>query len=316
MLKEYFIRRLIYIVPVLLFISFLSFSLIYIAPGDPAEIMMTSPGGGMNDEAVEAFRIAHGLDQPLYVQYFSWLKNAVTGDFGYSYMSEQPVFDTVLNAFGNTLTLAVLGLIIALVIAIPAGILSAVKHNTIIDSICRFFALIGVSIPNFWQAYLMIVVFSVMLHWLPASGFGYGTDISYMILPAIVLGTSSAAVIMRMTRSSMLDVMGKEYITTAKAKGLPEKTVILRHALKNSLIPVITVTGLTIGFLLNGSVIVETIFGWPGIGNLVVNSILSHDYMMVQGTILFVAIIYLAVNFVVDIIYVWANPEIRYERVS
>ncbi|MBP2132199.1 peptide/nickel transport system permease protein [Methanomicrobium sp. W14] len=316
MLKEYFIRRLLYLVPVLLFISFLSFSLIYIAPGDPAEIMMTSPGGGVNEEAVEAFRIAHGLDQPLYVQYFNWLKNAVTGDFGYSYMSEQPVFETVLNAFGNTLTLAVLGLIIALAIAIPAGILSAVKHNTIVDSICRFFALIGVSIPNFWQAYLMIVIFSVILHWLPASGFGHGTDISYMILPALVLGTSSAAVIMRMTRSSMLEVMGKDYITTARAKGLPEKTVITRHALKNSLIPVITVTGLTIGFLLNGSVIVETIFGWPGIGNLVVNSILSHDYLMVQGTILFVAIIYLAVNFVVDIVYVWANPEIRYERAS
>ncbi|ADN35655.1 binding-protein-dependent transport systems inner membrane component [Methanolacinia petrolearia DSM 11571] len=316
MLREYFIRRLLYMVPVLLFISFLSFSLIYIAPGDPAEIMMTSPGGGVNEEAVEAFRVAHGLDQPLYVQYFNWLGNAVTGDFGYSYMSEQPVFETVLNAFGNTLTLAVLGLIIALAIAIPAGILSAVKHNTIVDSICRFFALIGVSIPNFWQAYLMIVIFSVILHWLPASGFGHGTDISYMILPALVLGTSSAAVIMRMTRSSMLEVMGKDYITTARAKGLPEKTVITRHALKNSLIPVITVTGLTIGFLLNGSVIVETIFGWPGIGNLVVNSILSHDYMMVQGTILFVAIIYLAVNFVVDIVYVWANPEIRYERAS
>lgn len=138
MLREYFIRRLLYMVPVLLFISFLSFSLIYIAPGDPAEIMMTSPGGGVNEEAVEAFRVAHGLDQPLYVQYFNWLGNAVTGDFGYSYMSEQPVFETVLNAFGNTLTLAVLGLIIALAIAIPAGILSAVKHNTIVDSICRF----------------------------------------------------------------------------------------------------------------------------------------------------------------------------------
>lgn len=316
MLRDYFIRRLLYLVPVLLFISFLSFSLIYIAPGDPAEIMMTSPGGGVNEEAVEAFRIAHGLDKPLYIQYFNWLSNAATGDLGYSYMCEKPVFDTILYAFGNTLTLAIFAMIIALAIAIPAGILSAVKHNTIIDSICRFFALLGVSIPNFWQAYLMIIVFSVMLHWLPASGFGYGTDISFMILPALVLGTSSAAVMMRMTRSSMLEVMGKDYITTARAKGLSEKTVITRHALKNSLIPVITVTGLSIGFLLNGSVIVETIFGWPGIGNLVVNSILSHDYMMVQGTILFVAIIYLAVNFVVDIVYVWANPEIRYERTS
>jgi len=316
MLREYFIRRLLYLIPILIFISFLSFSLIYIAPGDPAEIMMTSPGGGFSEEAVQQFRVDHGLDQPFIVQYLTWLKNAATGDLGYSYMSEQPVFETVINAFKNTLTLSVLALAIALIIAIPLGIISAVKHNTIVDSICRFGALLGVSMPNFWQAYLMIIVFSVILHWLPGGGFGHGTDIAYMILPAIVLGTGSAAVMMRMVRSSMLDVLGKEYIQTARAKGLSEATVLMRHALKNALVPVITVIGLSIGFLLNGSVVVETIFGWPGIGNLVVNSILSYDYMMIQGSILFVAIIFLIINFIVDLLYVWANPEIRYDRTS
>lgn len=316
MLKEYFIRRAVYLIPVLIFISFVSFSLIYIAPGDPAEIMMTSPGGSVNEEAVEQFRVSHGLDQPFIVQYITWLKNAIVGDFGYSYMSEQPVFETVTGAFKNTLTLAILSMIVALLIAVPLGIVSALKHNTIIDSISRFFALVGVSMPNFWQAYLMIILFSVILRWLPASGYANGTNILYMILPALVLGTGSAAVMMRMIRSSMLDVMAKEYITTAKSKGLPEKIIILRHALKNALIPVITVVGLSVGFLLNGSVVVETIFGWPGVGNLLVSSILNYDYMMVQGSVLFVAIIYLVVNFFVDIIYVWANPEIRYDKTA
>jgi ABC-type dipeptide/oligopeptide/nickel transport systems, permease components len=313
MMKEYIIRRLLYLIPVLLFVSFLSFSLIHIAPGDPAEIMLSGPGGGYNETAVEAFHEKYGLDQPFIIQYWIWLKNAITGDFGYSYVSDQPVFETILNASKNTLKLSVLALMIALSIAVPLGILSALKHNTIIDSICRFGALTGVSMPNFWQAYLMIIVFSVTLKWLPASGFGYGTDIRYMILPAFVLGTSSAAVMMRMIRSSMLDVLGKEYISTARAKGVSENIIVIRHALRNALIPVITVIGLSIGFLLNGSVIVETIFGWPGIGNLVVSSILSYDYMMVQGTTLFVALIFLAINFVVDIVYVWVNPEIRYD---
>jgi peptide/nickel transport system permease protein len=231
-------------------------------------------------------------------------------------MSEQSVFETVLNAFKNTLKLSVLALAIALVIAIPLGVVSALKHNTIVDDACRFGALLGVSIPNFWQAYLMIIFFSVIVHWLPASGFGHGTDISYMILPAAVLGTGSAAVMVRMIRSSMLDVMGKEYIQTARGKGLSEKIIIIRHALKNALVPVITVIGLSIGFLLNGSVVVETIFGWSGIGNLVVDSILSHDYMMVQGSVLFVAVIFLLINFFVDLVYVWANPEIRYDKTS
>jgi ABC-type dipeptide/oligopeptide/nickel transport systems, permease components len=313
MMKEYIIRRLLYLIPVLLFVSFLSFSLIHIAPGDPAEIMLSGPGGGYNETAAEAFREKYGLDQPFITQYWIWLKNAMTGDFGYSYVSDQPVFETILNASKNTLKLSVLALMIALFIAVPLGILSALKHNTIIDSICRFGALTGVSMPNFWQAYLMIIVFSVTLKWLPASGFGYGTDIRYMILPAFVLGTSSAAVMMRMIRSSMLDVLGKEYISTARAKGVSENIIVIRHALRNALIPVITVIGLSIGFLLNGSVIVETIFGWPGIGNLVVSSILSYDYMMVQGTTLFVALIFLAINFIVDIVYVWVNPEIRYD---
>lgn len=314
--REYVIRRVVYLVPVLLFISFLSFSLIFIAPGDTAEILLTSPDGGADKAAVEEFRVKMGLDQPLYIQYTAWLGRIMQGDFGYSYMSNRPVFETIMKAFENTLRLSALSLAITIVIAIPAGILAAVKHNTLIDDLSRFGALLGVSIPSFWQAYLMILLFAVYLDWLPAAGTGTGTgcDLEYMILPALVLGTGSAAVIMRMMRSGMLDEMGMDYIRTARSKGLPERTVILRHALKNALIPVVTMIGLSIGFMLNGSVVVETIFGWPGIGRLVVDSIYAHDYPMIQGSILFVALIFVVVNFTVDIIYTWLNPGITYEK--
>lgn len=313
-IREYVLRRLLYLVPTLLVISALSFSLIHIAPGDPAEILMTSPTGGADEKTVEEFRVKMGLDQPIHIQYYSWLQKAVHGDFGYSYMTNRLVFKTIIDAFKNTLKLSALSLAIALIIAIPVGILAALKYNTISDDLSRLGALIGVSIPNFWQAYLLILFFSVFLQWLPAAGLGEGGDIRHMILPALTMGTSSAAVIMRMMRSSMLEVMEMDYIRTARSKGLSERTVIMKHAMKNALLPVVTMIGLSIGFMLNGSVIVETIFGWPGIGRLVVESIYSRDYPMIQGSILFVAMIFVVANFLVDIIYTWLNPRITYER--
>lgn len=309
----YVLKKALYLAPVLLFISFLSFSLIYIAPGDPAEILLTSPNGAADEKAVAEFTEKMGLDQPLAVQYASWLGRVLHGDLGYSYMTERSVFDTIVRAFANTLKLSVLSMAVATAIAIPAGILAAVKHNTIIDDLSRFGALIGVAIPNFWQAYIFIFVFAVFLKWLPPTGFGDGGDLAHMILPALVLGTGSTAVMMRMTRSSMLEEIGKDYTRTARAKGLPERIVILRHVLKNALIPVVTVIGLSVGFMLNGSVVVESIFGWPGIGDLMVESIYSRDYPMIQGTILFVALIFVGVNFLVDIIYAWLNPRITYD---
>ena len=301
------------IVPALLFVSVISFSMVFIAPGDPAEIILTSPEGTPSPEVVEAYRIRMGFDQPIYVQYLRWLNNMLHGDFGYSYMSEKPVADAVINSFKATLKLSFVSMVISILVSLPLGILAAIKHNTIIDDLCRLGALIGVSIPNFWQAFLLIMLFSIYLDWLPVAGYGDGGDLQHMILPAITLGTSSAAVTARLMRSSMLEALGQDYIMTARAKGLPERVVIGKHALKNALIPVVTMLGLNLGFLLNGAVITEWIFGWPGIGGLVVNSIYQRDYTMIQGAIIFIAIIFVTLNLIVDLSYTYLNPRIRYD---
>lgn len=312
---SYIFKRILLIVPALLFVSVISFSLVYLAPGDPAEVLLMGPEGSPSPEAIEAFRVRMGLDQPIYVQYHRWLDNLLRGDFGYSYMSERPVADAILKSFKATLQLSVVSIIISVVVSIPLGILAAVKHNTAVDDLCRLAALIGVSIPNFWQAFLLILLFSVHLGWLPVAGYG-GGDLRYMILPAITLGTSSAAVTTRLMRSSLLEALSQDYITTARAKGLPERVVVGKHALKNALIPVVTILGLNLGFLLNGAVVVEWIFGWPGIGGLVVNSIYQRDYAMIQGSILFIAVIFVTLNLIVDISYTYLNPRIRYEGMA
>lgn len=309
----YIARRILLIVPALLFVSVISFSMVFIAPGDPAEIILTSPEGTPSPEVVEAYRIRMGFDQPIYVQYLRWLNNMLHGDFGYSYMSEKPVADAVINSFKATLKLSFVSMVISILVSLPLGILAAIKHNTIIDDLCRLGALIGVSIPNFWQAFLLIMLFSIYLDWLPVAGYGDGGDLQHMILPAITLGTSSAAVTARLMRSSMLEALGQDYIMTARAKGLPERVVIGKHALKNALIPVVTMLGLNLGFLLNGAVVTEWIFGWPGIGGLVVNSIYQRDYTMIQGAIIFIAIIFVTLNLIVDLSYTYLNPRIRYD---
>ncbi|KQC15382.1 MAG: glutathione ABC transporter permease, partial [Methanosaeta sp. SDB] len=273
------------------------------------------PEGSPSPEAIDAFRIRMGLDQPIYVQYLRWLEKVLHGDFGYSYMSERPVADAIMTSFRATLKLSVVSMIVSIVVSIPLGILAAMKPNTIIDDLCRFGALIGVSIPNFWQAFLLILLFSVYLDWLPVAGYG-GGGLDHMILPAITLGTSSAAVTTRLMRSSLLEALSQDYIITARAKGLSERVVIGKHALKNALIPVVTMLGLNLGFLLNGAVVTEWIFGWPGIGDLVVDSIYQRDYTVIQGSILFIAVIFVALNLIVDISYTYLNPRIRYEVVD
>lgn len=309
---EFVVRRLLLLIPVLILISAISFGIIYITPGDIAKNALMSPSGGADEKSVEEFRIKQGLDKPIHIQYLTWIGNVVQGDLGYSYMTNEGVSDAIARTFKATLQLAMVSMLISLIIAIPAGIISALKHGTIVDDICRLSALFGVSMPNFWQAYIMIIVFSLFLKVLPSSGYVEG-DLSHIILPAITLGTGYAAVTMRLMRASMLDVLHQDYIRAARAKGLPEHIVIGRHALKNSLIPVVTVAGLNFGYLLNGSVIVETIFAWPGIGNLIVSSILTKDFPMIQGCILFIAVIFVLINFVVDISYACLNPRIRYE---
>ncbi|AKB40328.1 Oligopeptide transport system permease protein OppB [Methanosarcina mazei WWM610] len=310
---EFIARRLLLLVPVLLLVSVISFSIIYISPGDTAENAIMNPGGGVDRKAVEEFRAKTGLDEPVHIQYINWMGRVLRGDLGESYMTGVGVSESIFRCFKVTLKLAVVSMLVSLVIALPLGIISAVKKGTVIDDVCRLFALAGVSMPNFWQAYLLIIVFALTLKVLPSSGYGDG-GITYLFLPAVTLGTGYAAVTMRLMRSSMIEVLQQDYVRAARAKGVPEHMVIFRHALKNSLIPVVTVAGLNFGYLLNGSVIVETIFSWPGIGNLIVSSILSKDYPMIQGCVLFIAVIFVLVNFAVDISYAYLNPRIRYEN--
>lgn len=310
---NYVIRRLLLLIPVLLVISVISFSIIYIIPGDPAEILLTSPSGGADQEAVEEFRKEMSLGEPLYIQYFNWLSNVLQGNLGYSYMTDRPVFETILDKFTSTLRLSVVSLIISLLIAIPGGILAALKRDTWVDDLSRFTSLVGISMPNFWLGFLLIIVFSITFNWLPVGGYGDG-GLEYMLLPAIALGASSAAVTMRLMRSSMIEVMEQDYVRAARSRGLSELSVVGKHALKNALIPVVTMIGLNFGYLLNGSVVVETVFNWPGIGTLVVDSIYNRDYPMVQGALLFIALLFVIVNFMVDLSYAYLNPKIRYEK--
>lgn len=309
---EFIIRRFLLLLPVLFLVSVISFSIIYISPGDTAENALMNPMGGVDQRAVEEFRAKTGLDNPVHIQYIHWMDKVLRGDLGESYMTGENVSEAILRCFKVTLKLAVTSMLVSLIIAIPLGILSALRKGTVVDAACRFFALTGVSMPSFWQAYILIIVFALTLEILPSSGYGDGS-LAYIFLPAITLGTSYAAVTMRLMRASMLDVMQQDYIRAARAKGVPEHIIILKHALKNSLIPVVTVAGLNFGYLLNGSAIVETIFSWPGIGNLMISSILSKDYPMIQGCVLFIALIFVLVNFAVDISYAYLNPKIRYD---
>lgn len=309
---EFITRRLLLLLPVLFLVSLISFAVIYISPGDTAENALMNPGGGVDQKAVEELRARTGLDEPVHIQYIHWMSKVLRGNLGESYMTGEEVSGAILRCFKVTLKLAVISMMVSLLISIPLGILSALKKGTVVDDVCRLFALAGVSMPNFWQAYLLIIVFALTLKVLPSSGYGDG-GLAYILLPAITLGTGYAAVTMRLMRASMLDVLQQDYIRAARAKGVPEHMIIFKHALKNSLIPVVTVAGLNFGYLLNGSVIVETIFSWPGIGNLIVSSILSKDYPMIQGCVLFIAVIFVLVNFAVDISYAYLNPRIRYE---
>jgi peptide/nickel transport system permease protein len=310
---DYILKRVFQLVPALLIVSVLSFSIIYFAPGDPAETLCTGPDGNANPESVDKFRIKMGLDKPLHIQYLIWLDNVLHGDFGYSYRTEKMVYDHIKTTFRATFKLSIISLVVSLIIAIPLGILSAIRQNSLLDISCMVGASIGVSMPNFWLGLLLMLLFGVYLHWLPVAGYGSGGDLEYIVLPAITLGTGSAAVTARLMRSSMLEAIGQDYIQTARAKGVSERAVTGKHALKNALIPVVTMVGLNFGYLLNGSVVVETIFGWPGLGRLIVDSINMRDYMMVQGCMVFVAILFVAVNLIVDISYRYIDPRIRYE---
>lgn len=312
-MTRYILRRLALTVPVLLLVTVIVFTLINMIPGDPALVFI---GGEAGKEAVEALRKQMGLDRPLFVRYVLWLGRLVRGDLGKSVRDGRPVLDVLLLKLPVTVQLAAVALTVAWSIAIPAGVLAAWKRRSVIDYTATTVALAGISIPNFWLGIMLIYLFAVHLRLLPASGYiepwiDPMRNIKLMIMPATVLGTALAALVMRLLRSSMLEVLGTEFIRTAHAKGLADKMVIVRHALKNAMIPVATVMGLQLGGLLGGAVITETIFAVPGIGRLAVESILTRDYPMVQGVVLFSAVAIVFVNFAVDVVYSFLDPRIR-----
>ena len=309
----YLVRRLLLTLPVLFFVSVIVFSLINLIPGDPARIML---GEEASREALSALRKEMGLDRPRYVQYLLWLNHVARGDFGRSVRDGRPVLDTLLLKLPVTIELAVTSLVVAWVIAIPAGVVAAWKQRTALDYAATTVALAGISVPNFWLGIMMIYLFAVNLRLLPPSGYiepwiDLARSLKLMVMPSIVLGAALAALVMRLLRSSMLEVLGTDYIRTARAKGLDDVVVLIRHAMKNAMIPVVTVMGLQLSGLLGGAVITETIFAVPGLGRLTVDSILTRDYPMVQGVVLFAALAVVATNLIVDLTYAVLDPRIR-----
>ena len=310
---EYLVKRLATIVPTLVFVSILIFGLQQLLPGDPASVL----AGEDQDPAVIAhLRAKLHLDEPLPVRYAYWIGGVLRGDLGESVRSQLPVSDLILQKLPVTAELALLSMAFALVIGIPAGVVSAVGRGTAWDYCANIFALWGLSTPNFWLGILMILLFSVQLGWLPASGYespfvDLQANLAAMIMPAFVLGNAIAAVLMRHTRSAMLQVLSADYVRTARAKGLRERVVVLKHALRNALTPIITLGALELGTLLSGAVLTEQVFTIPGFGKLIVDSVFNRDYAVVQGVVLVTATAYITLNLLADIAYFLVNPRLR-----
>ena len=305
---SYFIKRIFQTIPVILGVITLTFILMYIVPGDP---VMSMVGERYDEATIQKLREELHLDDPIWIQYFRFLGNLLHGDLGRSFVTFNPVLDDLLARFPFTLTLALSAMIVSILIGLSIGILSSLKPNSLLDRGSMMVALAGISAPVFWIGLLLILYVSVYLKWLPPTGYG---GIEYLILPAITLGTRSAAFLARMTRATMLDVLQQDYIRTARAKGLPEWKVILKHAFPNTLIPVITIIGVDFGSYLSGAVLTESIFGWPGIGRFALDAILKRDFPVIQGTVLFTALMFISANLIVDLLYGVVDPRIRFER--
>ena len=303
---RYVIRRILFLIPTLLLVSFLVYAMISVAPGDPAQLML---GEGATAQAVAAKRIELGLNKPFIVQYLVWLKNVVFHfDFGHSYRSGISVAYQITNYFPNTLKLTSLAVLISALIGIPLGIIAAVKQYSVFDNMVMSFAMIGMSIPAFVMALVMILIFSVRLNWLPSSGFSVA---SQMIMPVIALGMQPMAICARMTRSSLLEVIRQDYIRTIRAKGQKEMSVIVGHALKNAVLPILTTIGLQFGALIGGAFITETIFLIPGLGRLLVTAVSNRDYPLVLGGVVCVSIVVAITNLIIDIAYAFVDPRVK-----
>jgi peptide/nickel transport system permease protein len=315
--RRYVVRRLLLLVPVLLGVSVIIFMVLHLAPGDPAEIML---GSQATQADLERLRAELGLTQPLYVQYVHWLGQVARGDLGRSIWMKRPVLAEVLGRFKATLVLTGSALVLSTAVGLALGIASAVRPNSLLDRLSAVASLFGASMPVFWLGIVLMVIFALWLGWLPASGmfapYG-GGDLRdlfvHLALPAVTLAAASVTIIARLTRSTMLETLGQDYIRTARAKGVVERAVVLRHGLKNALIPIVTVVGVQAGYLLGGAVLTETVFAWPGVGTLMVQGILARDFPLVQGCVLVVALSFVVINLVVDLLYAWLDPRIRYE---
>jgi len=311
----YVVRRLATLPLLLLGISAVSFALLRVAPGDPAEIVLhqRNPGQMPSPAAVTAMRAELGLDAPLPAQYVRWMSRALAGDLGRSYVTEQPVAAQLARRTVPTVVLTVAALGLALLLAVPMGILSARRRGGAGDAIVRLAALVGSAAPSYALSFGLIILFAVKLSWLPAVGYG---SVAQMVLPAIALSLAPMAQLTRLIRASVLDVLGQDYIRTARAKGLSEQMVVMQHALRNALLPAIGATGVILAHLLGGAVIIETIFTWPGLGQLIVGAALTRDYPVVQGFVTYLAVIVLLANLATDIALRIADPRLRYERVG
>jgi len=315
-MSSFLIKRLLALIPVLLTVSAVVFMIIHFIPGDPAAAML---GSQANEEQLAQMREKMGLNEPLFIQYTLWLSNLLQGDLGSSLVSDQTVLSLIANRLPVTLNLIIYSMAISILIAIPLGVISAVKHNTGFDYASMVIALIGISIPNFWAALLLIMVFALNLGMFPATGYisiseSLILNIKHLTLPAFSLGFIQAGIITRMTRSSMLDVLRQDYIRTVKAKGASPFTLVFRHALKNAMIPIVTIIGINFGLLLGGTVVVESIFSINGIGQLMIQSVLNRDYPVIQGIILVIAAIYVFITLFVDILYTYFDPKIKYSK--
>ena len=313
-MAAYALRRLLAAIPVLLGVSVLVFSMLHLTPGDPATLMLSGGGGGgggagASAEAIEELRRSMGLDRPIWKQYLRWISNALRGDLGRSIWSNQTVTSMIAEQLPSTIQLTVAGLSVAVVLGVVLGVVAALRPHSWLDTVTMAFASLGVAMPGFWVGLLLIFFFSLHLGWLPATGSG---GFSRLILPAATLGLEASAIIARLVRSSMLEVLRQEFVTTARAKGLREFKVVVHHALRNALIPVVTVVGLQFGALLSGTVIIETVFARQGIGRLAITAINGKDFPVVQGIVLLVATIYVIANLAVDLFYSILDPRIRY----
>lgn len=312
----YIIKRILSLIPVLFVVSIAIFLIVHLTPGDPAAAIL---GLEASEEQIQELNETMGLNLPIYQQYFNWVSGVLQGDFGDSYFMNEPVTDAIFKHLGPTVSLALLAEIVALVLALPIGILAAYRRGSFTDKSLMVISLLGMAIPSFLLGLLLMLAFGVALQWLPVAGYkplsqGLWNHLRYLILPAISLGAFQAALVARMTRSSMLEVLNKGFIKTARAKGVKEHKVVIKHAFRNAFLPILTVIGQSFGALVTGAVVVETIFNLPGLGQLIMNSIERRDFAVIQGVVLFVTLIYVFINLIVDLLYGVIDPRVRLER--